>query len=148
MLSTVGDMAQFIIAQLNEGQVNGFQLLQPETVAQMQEKAVTFPLGQGDLNQETYGLGLGHIRDVPWSAWGHLYDMHGATGHGGSWFGYNAQLWFVDKEEGGYGVVVLTNTESDFNSQGRNLWIFGSLNKIPVLLIEEASELYTQTITE
>jgi CubicO group peptidase (beta-lactamase class C family) len=148
MLSTVGDLALFIISQLNNGQVNDGQLLQPETVALMQERAVTFPVGQGDLNQDAYGLGLGHIRDVPWSAWGHLYDMHGATGHGGSWFGYNAQLWFVDKEEGGFGIIVLTNTESDFNAEARNLWIFGSVNKIPVLLMEEASELYTQTLAD
>ena len=55
-------------------------------MALMHEEAVTFPLGYGDLNQVSCGLGLGHIRDQPWNAWGHLYDMHGATGHGGSWW--------------------------------------------------------------
>ena len=139
MLSTVPDLAQFVIAHLNQGQVGGVQLLEPETIELMQEQAVSFPLGRGDLNQVSYGLGFGHIREEPWSVWGHLYDMHGATGHGGSWFGYQAQMWFVEREEGGYGVILLTNTESDFKAEARSLWMFASPLKLQVLLMEEAA---------
>jgi CubicO group peptidase (beta-lactamase class C family) len=73
MLSTVPDLAQFTIAHMTQGQAGGVQILEPQTMALMHEEAVTFPLGYGDLNQVSCGLGLGH-----------LYDMHGATGHGGS----------------------------------------------------------------
>jgi CubicO group peptidase (beta-lactamase class C family) len=141
-------MAQFAIAQMNQGQAGGVQLLEPETVALMQEEAVTFPLGRGDLNQFAYGLGLGHIQEEPWSCWGHLYDMHGATGHGGSWFGYAGQMWFVDEAEGGYGIVMLINTELDFKPEARGLWLFASPLRLQVLLMEEASVLYEQTHAE
>jgi CubicO group peptidase (beta-lactamase class C family) len=144
MLSTVPDMAQFMIALMNQGQANGFQLLQPETVALMHKRAVSFPLGYGDLNQVSYGLGLGHIREQPWQAWNHLYDMHGATGHGGSWFGYQGQMWFVNGEKGSYGIILLVNTEFDFKAEARNTWIFASPLKLQVLLMEEASEFYGQ----
>jgi CubicO group peptidase (beta-lactamase class C family) len=148
MLSTAVDMAQYVIAQMNQGQVNGVQLLEPETVALMQEEAVTFPLGRGDLNQVAYGLGLGHVREQPWNCWGHLYDMHGATGHGGSWFGYTGQMWFVGETEGGYGIVLLANTEFDFNPEARGLWLFASPLRLQTLLMQEASTLYQQAHTE
>jgi CubicO group peptidase (beta-lactamase class C family) len=148
MLSTVPDMAQFAIAHLNQGRVGRFQLLQPETVALMHEEAVSFPLGHADLNQVSYGLGLGHIRDEPWSAWGHLYDMHGATGHGGSWWGYQGQMWFVERGEGGYGIILLINTESDFKAEARGLWLFASPLKLQVLLMEEAALMYQQETSE
>lgn len=147
MLSTVPDLAQFMIAHLNQGQVDGARLLEPETIALMQEKAVSFPLGRADLNQVAYGLGLGHIREEPWSTWGHLYDMHGATGHGGSWFGYQGQMWFVEEEEGGYGMVLLVNTEFDFK-EARDLWLFASPLKLQVLLMEEAAAMYQQEMSE
>jgi CubicO group peptidase (beta-lactamase class C family) len=146
LLSSVPDLAQFMIAHMNQGQAGGVQLLQPETVALMHERAVSFPLGQGDLNQVSYGLGLGHFREIPWSVWGHLYDMHGATGHGGSWWGYQAQMWFVEEKEGGYGIVLLTNTESDFKAEARELWLFASPLRLQVLLMEEASRMYAQTV--
>jgi len=138
MLSTVPDLAQFMIAHMNQGQTNGFQLLRSETIALMQEKAVTFPLGQGDLNQISYGLGIGHIREEPWNSWGHLYDMHGAKGHGGSWFGYIGQMWFTEKGENSYGIILLINTNVNFKAETRDLWLFASPLKIQVLLMEEA----------
>ena len=146
MLSTTPDMAQFVIAQLNQGRVNAVQLLAPETVALMQEPAVTFPVGRGDFNQVSYSLGLGQIRDQPWSAWGHLYDMHGASGHGGSWFGYNSQMWFVSDAGGGYGMILLFNTDLDFKPD--SLWMFASPLRLQVLLMEEASLLYQQASGE
>jgi CubicO group peptidase (beta-lactamase class C family) len=146
MLSTVPDLAQFMIAHMNQGRAGGVELLQPETVALMHKRAVTFPVGRGDLNQIASGLGLGHIRDEPWNAWGHPYDMHGATGHGGSWFGYQGQMWFVEKDEGGgYGIVLLINTELDFKPKARDLWLFAGPLRLQVLLMEEAAARYAQT---
>ena len=112
----------------------------------MQGEAARFPLGYGDLNQVSSGLGLGHLREQPWESWGHFYDMHGASGHGGSWFGYQAQMWFVRKEEGGYGVILLVNTEFDFSAPNdRFLWLLASPCKIQVLVMEEASARFAQT---
>jgi hypothetical protein len=110
----------------------------------MHERAVTFPVGRADLNQDASGLGLGHIRDEPWNAWGHPYDMHGATGHGGSWFGYQSQMWFVEEEGGAYGIVLLINTEFDFGAEARALWLFASPLRLQVLLMEEAATRYAQ----
>jgi CubicO group peptidase (beta-lactamase class C family) len=148
MLSTVPDMAQFMIAHMNQGRANGVQLLQPETVALMHQEAVSFPPGYGDLNQVSYGLGLGHIRKQPWQIWGHFYDMHGATGHGGSWFGYQGQMWFVEEDSGSYGIILLTNTEFDFKAEARNMWMFASPLKLQVLLMEEAAARYALALQD
>ncbi|MDJ0753612.1 MAG: serine hydrolase domain-containing protein [Ardenticatenaceae bacterium] len=146
MISTVPDMAQFVVAHLNQGEVDGFQLLEPPSIALMQEKVVTFPLGQGDLNQDAAGIGLGHVRNQPWNAWGHLYDMHGATGHGGSWWGYQSQMWFVNEEDGGYGMILLINTEGDLKGDTRSLWLFSSPLQIQTLLMEEARLRYQESM--
>jgi CubicO group peptidase (beta-lactamase class C family) len=142
LFSTVPDMAQFLIAHMNQGQVDGAQLLEPEMVALMHTPAVTFPVGRADLNQVSYGLGVGHVREEPWSAWGHPYDMHGATGHGGSWFGYNGQMWFAEAADGGYGIILLYNTDLDFKAD--DLWFFASPLRLQVLLMEEAAALHEQ----
>jgi len=144
MLSTVPDLAQFMIAHMNHGQVDDYLLLKPETVLIMHKTAVTFPPGRGDLNQVSCGLGIGHIRKEPWNCWGHLYDMHGAKGHGGSWFGYLSQMWFVEEEQNTYGVILLTNTEFDFKAEARDLWNFSSPLKLLVLLMEEAQNMAKQ----
>ena len=68
--------------------------------------------------------------------------MHGATGHGGSWWGYQAQMWFVQREEEGYGIILLINTESDFKAEARGLWLFASPLRLQVLLMEEAAVMH------
>jgi hypothetical protein len=145
MVSTVPDLAQFAIAHINEGRAGDVQILQAETTALMHESTAQFPVGSGDLNQIGSGLGFGQLRDEPWSYWGHLYDMHGAVGHGGSSSGFSAQMWFVEENGDGYGMVFVTNVEDDFKSDGTGLWYFGTYYKIQVLLMEEASRLYAET---
>lgn len=140
MLSTAPDPAQFVIAQLNSGESGGEQVLTAETLALMQRYAVSVPQGAGDLNQAGYGLGLGQLKAEPWNSWGHLYDMHGAIGNAGSWFGYSSQLWFAPKESGGYGIVLLVNNGADFEGEARDLWVFFGTYKMQVLLMEAAGE--------
>jgi hypothetical protein len=142
MLSTVPDLAQFVIAQLDHGQFGPTSVLSAESVTMMQRPAATFSVGQGDLNQSSYGLGLGQIRRQPWTVWGHPYDMHGAVGHGGSWFGYQSAMWFVPEDGGGYGIVLLSNTECDFKPEARDLWLFASPLRLQVLLMAEARTRY------
>jgi CubicO group peptidase (beta-lactamase class C family) len=145
MLSTVPDLAQFVISQLNPSRGEG-GILTAETLVLMQRRAVSVPKGQGDLNQAGYGLGLGHLNATPWNCWGHLYNMHGAIGHGGSWFGYGGQMWFVPKGSGGYGIVLLVNTDADFEGEASDLWIFAGTYKMQVLLMEAAREAFAASI--
>jgi hypothetical protein len=65
---------------------------------------------------------------------------------GGSWFGYQGQMRFVEKGEegGGCGIVLLINTEFDFKSEARDLWLFASPLRLQVLLMEEAATRYAQ----
>ena len=72
--------------------------------------------------------------------------MHGANGHGGSSWGYQSAMWFVPKVSGGYGIVLLTNTESDFKAEARDLWLFASPLRLQVLLMEEAGRLYQEAV--
>jgi CubicO group peptidase (beta-lactamase class C family) len=136
MLSTVPDLARFVISQLNP----------PRGDEGMQRRAVSVPKGQGDLNQAGYGLGLGQLNATPWNCWGHLYDMHAAIGHGGSWFGYGGQMWFVPKGSEGYGVVLLVNTDADFEEEASDLWVFAGTYKMQVLLMEAAAEAFAASI--
>ncbi len=141
MVSTVSDLARFIGAQLNGGTVDGATLLPPETVEMMQTPIVSHPKGAGDLNQVGYGLGLGHLDNDPWQYWGHSYDMHGATGHGGSTGGSTVQMWFVDREEGGYGIVLATNVDRAKDDYF-DVWFFSTFYRMQTLLMDEARTRY------
>ena len=140
LYSNVADLAQFMIAHLNGGLANGAQILEPETVEMMHQQAVS-ARGKGDLSQVGYGLGFSQMNTAPWEYWGHFYDMQGAIGHGGSTWGTVAQLWFVEKEAGGYGIIRLTNVDRDFEPDDM-LWFFAIDYKIQVKLLAEARARY------
>ena len=67
IFSTLPDLAQFLIAQMNQGQVNGVQLLQLETVELMHQITVSTS-GKGDFGQVGVGLGWVH-RTGPGFSW-------------------------------------------------------------------------------
>jgi CubicO group peptidase (beta-lactamase class C family) len=139
LYSTVPDMARFTIAHLNRGQVDGYQLLQPETVAAMHRQRVDAAV---DVGMAGYGFGLNTMRTAPWEFFGHTYDFYGAKGHGGADYGYTSRWFFVEKGEGGYGVILLSNVSRFFKSE--YTWFFGVYLKIDNLLMQEAEARFLQ----
>jgi CubicO group peptidase (beta-lactamase class C family) len=138
LYSTVPDMAQFVIAHLNQGQAGDVQLLAPERVAEMHKPWVQ---SKADLGMEAYGYGWTRYQLAPWQFWGTFFQFFGAGGHGGGDIGYRTRVYAVEKEEGGFGVIVLTNTENFFKTD--SLWFFSTYLQIETLLMEEAQRLWT-----
>jgi len=97
MRSTAEDMAKIMIAHMNEGNLQDFQLLKPETISLMQEKHShgkdLFHLGSKCINSG-YGLGIIHYKD-------------NVLGHGGSTPGFQSLLSFKLSNQKGY--IILTN---------------------------------------
>jgi CubicO group peptidase (beta-lactamase class C family) len=95
--TTVPDLAKFMIAHMNEGRApNGYQLLQPETVAMMHQ--ITSPVG-GSINlipMEGYGMGWTLAAD-------------GLQGHIGGGFGYEAEMLYQVTRSGTIGILFLRN---------------------------------------
>jgi len=133
--TTVPDMARFLSAHINGGEIDGFQLLMPETVVLMHEEAVQ---GSADFMQVGYGMGFTHLSEEPWYFWEEEYDMRGAIGHGGGNWGTMAHMWFVKENGGGYGIIIMTNTRSTLKLD--EVWALSIYNRIQVVLIQEAYE--------
>ena len=136
MRSTVPNLAQFLIAHMNHGQINGFQLLKPETVERMHEPTVSFPPQSLTVG---YGLGWMHLSNVTYE---HHY-FHGAQGHGGDTWGFRCHMWFVEKEEGAYGVILMTNINTNFKPD--SIYIHAMSLKLQDVLLHEASVMFSQT---
>ena len=101
--STVPDLAQFLIAQLNHGRNGEFTLLQPETVILMHTKSRNWSAYQTPLRIDLYdyninskGYGLG---------WEQFTD--GFEGHGGSVPGFMALMYGKQTKKGPFGVILL-----------------------------------------
>jgi CubicO group peptidase (beta-lactamase class C family) len=139
LYSTVPDLARFMIAHLNQGQVVGTPLLEPKTVALMHRQAVA---ASADVGMRGYGLGLNTMRAEPWQYYGHFYDFHGATGHGGADYGYLSRMFFVGRGEGGYGVILLSDLSKFHDSD--LTWFFAVFLKLDNLLMQEAEARFSQ----
>ena len=133
MVSTVTDLARFLIAHMNDGGINGFQLLEPESIDAMHGRAVSFPPQSPAVG---YGYGWIQRNDNP----ARLIDMRGSQGHGGEDMGYQSSMWFVEEEQGGYGIVMLTNINESFKQN--IVGVSTIYNKIEELLLREASSRY------
>jgi len=136
--STVPDLARFMIANLNNGQIDGTQLVKPETVTLLHNQVVS---STAVTNMASTGLGFDKLREEPGQYWGYEYYMHGALGHQGGDFGCNNEWWFVDKEQGGYGVIMLTNVNT---YKWDEALYFATYYKILTLLMDEAASRYEQ----
>ncbi len=135
MRSTVPDLAQFLLAHMNHGQINGVQLLKPATVELMHEPTVTFPSQSLWVG---YGYGWLHLSNVTYE---HHY-FHGAQGHGGENWGFRCHMWFVEKLEGAYGIILMTNI---FTNYKPDPIYHVAIDKIQDVLLYEASVRYSQT---
>jgi CubicO group peptidase (beta-lactamase class C family) len=101
MRTTAEDMAKFMLAHINDGRYDHFQLLQPQTIQLMRTK--TSP---------EYGLGLIHY-------------PRGWLGHGGSTVGYQSLWQFNPAKKCGF--IIFTNvngilgSHDDFESVWENV---------------------------
>jgi len=136
--STVPDLARFMIANLNSGQIDDTQLVEPETVSLLHNQVVS---STAVTNMVSTGLGFDKLREGPGQYWGYQYNMHGALGHHGGDFGCNNEWWFVDKGQGGYGVILLTNVNT---YKWDEALYFATYYKILTMLMDEAATRYEQ----
>ena len=100
MRSSVTDLGHLIITLMNEGQFEGFQLLQQETITMMRERthSQSSDIYHGkELRSEGYGLGL------------EIFS-HGIFGHGGSTIGFTGLLYFNPITK--LGFIMLSNVNS------------------------------------
>lgn len=108
--STVSDMGHLLIALMNEGQFDGYQLLQQDTVALMFENtcpSIIKSLRGGIRTREVisvgYGLGIGVFGNE-------------ILGHGGSTVGFTAECYFNPNTRLGYVRLSNVNAILDYTS--------------------------------
>jgi len=136
MRSTVPDLAKFMIAHMNDGKIDGIQLLKPGSIELMHGKAVSFSPQSPIVG---YGYGWIHYNENPVN----FIDMRGSQGHGGECLGYMSAMWFIEDEQGGYGIILLSNVNENIKSN-----VVGApeiYRLIQELLLQEASLMYKQT---
>jgi CubicO group peptidase (beta-lactamase class C family) len=138
--STVPDLAQFMITNLNHGRINSTQFAKPETISLLHNQVVS---STAVTNMVSTGLGFDKLGDAPGQYWGYKYNMHGALGHQGGDFGCTNEWWFVEEEHGGYGVIMLTNVNT---YKWDEALYFATHYKILTLLMDEAVSLYEQQL--
>jgi len=136
MRSSVPDLAKFMIAHMNDGKINGTQLLKPGSIELMHGKAVSFPPQSPVVG---YGYGWIHHNVNPMNS----IDMRGSQGHGGEYLGFMSAMWFVEEEQCGYGIILLTNVNENIKSNV--VGAPGIYRLIQELLLQEASLMFKQT---
>ncbi len=98
-------IARFLIAFMQGGQIDGVRILDSTTVDTM--TTVQFPVPGGDIGLIWFRYWLNELNDWYW-------------GHGGSDMGCRTQVFYCPSPAENWGVVILTNGESD---QGN--WLLG-----------------------
>jgi CubicO group peptidase (beta-lactamase class C family) len=125
--SNVLDLARFMALHMNDGTLDGVQILSPESIEQMHARDVELS-GTDFPGMELYGFGWG------WLLWG-----DNLMGHSGGVPGFFSQMVYRDVETP-YGVVLMMNTgcslvECDFD------WFDEYFIPIREILMDEAAQL-------
>ena len=97
MWSNVKDLSRWVIALMNEGKLDGKQLLSPALINQMEQHQVPVP-GESDSH---YGYGLTVFK----------YKGLEFVGHGGFSRGYGSMIQMVPSRK--FAVIVLTNKSGE-----------------------------------
>jgi CubicO group peptidase (beta-lactamase class C family) len=127
--SNVPDLANFLIAHMNQGTYNNSQILQPQTVDLMQTSQLS--LSGHDLGGYLFsGQALGWFN--------YLDDI---TGHGGAIPGYLTNIAFKTVSNGKYGIVVILNKGSSLTHDAYLIDTF--FPSMINLLFNEAARLVT-----
>lgn len=131
--SNVLDMVKYMNAFMNEGEVNGTQILSPGSVALMHsiQEPFTGTSTEG-FSYEGYGLG--------WF----LYEDN-FKGHGGATPGFSSNMFFKKTIEGNIGVIVMFNRGSALIYDEELLENF--IPTINQLLLENAENLYQSALS-
>ena len=99
ILSNIPNLAAYLITHMNEGQApNGYQLLQPDTIALMHELAANAEGGYFYNSFPMLGVGLG------WTV-----CENGIQGHIGGAPGYGATMLYQETNQGNVGIILLRN---------------------------------------
>jgi CubicO group peptidase (beta-lactamase class C family) len=131
MRTTAEDMTKFMLAHMNNGYYDNFELLQPETIQVMQTKASK---GKSILNPNTeltdsgYGLGLIHYQ----GDW---------MGHGGSTVGYQSLWQFNPAKQCGF--VIFTNVNGILGDKDDFLSVWENVAEIRDILMKQLDPLST-----
>jgi CubicO group peptidase (beta-lactamase class C family) len=128
--TTVPDLAQFMIAHMNQGLApNGFQLLQPETIEMMHQVAGS---SGGNINSfNLLGQGMG---------WSLCED--GVEGHVGGQLGFGGTMVFKQTDQGAAGILVMTNVDAMYLENDRRWdWFRNYYGEIERLLLRTAEEI-------
>ena len=143
LYSTADDLANFLLAHMNQGEFEGYQLLQPETVALMHKSIKS---SGGDFMQTGYGYGWGTFQEEPRQMWDITYQPRGYQGHGGGYFGYAGAMFMVEEDEGAYGYVLLSNTNDVTKRDWA--WKFAIQVNIQDLILQEAHRMYQASLNQ
>jgi CubicO group peptidase (beta-lactamase class C family) len=101
--SNVADMSKYLLFHMNQGMLEGKQLLSANNALQMQTPQMTIPGAPAykELGEGTYGMGF-FISS---------YRGHKTVEHGGNIDGFSAELSFLPADK--IGVIVLTNLDGN-----------------------------------
>jgi CubicO group peptidase (beta-lactamase class C family) len=143
LYSTAGDLANFLLAHMNQGAFEEYQLLQPETVTMMHRPMRS---SGGDFMQKGYGYGWGFFQEEPQQMWDKTFEPRGYQGHGGGYYGYTGAMYMVEEEEGAYGYVLLTNTHEVAKRDWP--WKFAIQINIQDLILQEAHRMYQASMSQ
>ena len=128
--TTVPDLAQFLIAHMNDGRApNGLQLLEPETVEMMHRSAGAW---EGVVNSfQLVGQGMG------WSL-----CEGGIEGHVGAQLGFNGTMMLKHTEHGTVGILSMMNVAVFLlENQSQWSWHASYTYEIEQLLLRTAEEM-------
>jgi CubicO group peptidase (beta-lactamase class C family) len=130
--TTLPDLAQFLIAHMNQGShPDGYQLLPAESVSLMHGKSVSV---FNQFSLAGYGMGWKHQNDEP----GPYFYLHGSQGHDGGTEGYMCFMWMVEPESGeNYGIIIMTNMYHYYKQDP--LWMVAWSSMVQDVLFCEAS---------
>jgi len=125
--STVGDLSNFLIAHMNQGQYHNTLILQPDTVDLMQTSQFSmFGHGFGGYSFAGYGLGWPLYKDQ-------------IIGHGGAAPGYLAEIAFKTVGDSKFGIVFILNRGASLVEDDYLVNTF--IPKMIEVLFDEATQL-------
>jgi CubicO group peptidase (beta-lactamase class C family) len=143
LYSNVGDLSNFLIAHMNQGSFENYQLLHPENINLMHSKTSKT---SDDFMQVGYGYGWGIFQEESRQMWDITFQPRGFQGHGGRYFGYSSAIYMVEEEQGAYGYVLLANHSmvESFDEP----WVFAIQHNIQDLILQEAYKIYQYSINK
>jgi CubicO group peptidase (beta-lactamase class C family) len=124
--SNVLDLAHFMALHMNDGTLDGIQIISPESVAQMHARGVNISSTDW-IDMRLVGWGWG------WQLW-----TDDQMGHTGAVPGFMSQMTYRDSEIP-YGVVVMINGGCSFMECDWD-WLGDTFGVIRELLMEEAAK--------